>query len=179
MTEKTKEPLFCLLLFWFKYWKKEWMTLSVINDIKANLRVNMIFLCKKHRKFPNYEHRRISNTETEFSTLSPSSQSDSAVMGGTVNSAWWWSALGEGARVSHLCCLCAASLAASSIHRLKGGVRRQMLNDSLKATAPALISSPVCAGCHSNWPEHLKGWVTLQYILAHELLEEFIEHIYQ
>lgn len=30
------------------------------------------------------------------------------------------------------------------------GVRRQMLNDSLKATAQALISSPVCAGCHGN-----------------------------
>lgn len=112
-------------------------------------------------------------------TSSPSSQSGSAVMGGTVNAAWWWSVLGEGAKVSHLCCLCAASLAASSTHRLKGGVRRQMLNDSLKATAPALISSPVCAGFHSNWPEHLKEWVTLQYILAHKLLEEFIEHTYQ
>lgn len=44
-----------------------------------------------------------------------------------------------------------------------GGVRRQMLNDSLKATAPTLISSPVCAGCHRNWPEHFKGWITLQY----------------
>lgn len=75
------------------------------------------------------------------------------VMGGTVNAAWWWSALREGAVVDHLCCLCGAS----SVHRLKGGVRRQMLNDSLKATALALISSPVCAGCHSNWPEHLSN----------------------
>lgn len=86
-------------------------------------------------------------------TYSHSSSSDRAVMGGAVNAAWWWSALREGAGVDHLCCLCDAS----SIHRLKGGVRRQMLNDSLKATALALISSPVCAGCHSNWPEHLSN----------------------
>lgn len=95
------------------------------------------------------------------------------------HTAQWWVALlaqhddgqplGEAAKVSHLCCLCSASLAASSIRRLKGGVRRQMLNDSLKATTSALISSPVCACCHRNWPEHLKRWVTLQYILGQHI----------
>lgn len=77
----------------------------------------------------------------------------SSSSGSCVEAAWWWSALRERAGVDHLCCLCGAS----SIHRLKGGVRRQMLNNSLKATALALISSPVCAGCHSNWPEHLSN----------------------
>lgn len=40
-----------------------------------------------------------------------------------------------------------------------------------------LSHPPVCAGCHSNWPEHLQGWVTLQCILAHKQTEEFIEHV--
>ncbi len=128
--------------------------------IKLNLWVNAVSLCENHLRFLSV----LAVWKFDSSTSSPSSRLDSALMGGAVNAAWWWSALAEGVGVSHLCCLCAASLAASSTCRLKGGVRRQMLNDSLKATAPALISSPVCAGCHSNWPEHLKGWVTLQYI---------------
>lgn len=79
------------------------------------------------------------------------------VMGGTVNAAWWWSALREGPGAGPPLLFMWCLLRTQTEGRWGGGVRRQMLNDSLKATALALISSPVCAGCHSNWPEHLSN----------------------